>query len=155
MTGEPMPGRGGAFTYVGPITWEYSPDRDGSPDPGEVVWAWVAFEEDSSIGKDRPIAVIGRVPDGRLAALMLSSRDHRGDGGWLALGAGSWDPERRPSWVRTSRLLAVHENAVRREGAVLDRRSFAVIIEAMRPAAAPMGRWRKAGARLRRLLVRG
>ena len=39
---------------------DYSPDLDGRADPGEVVWAWVAYEEDAGQGKDRPVLVVGR-----------------------------------------------------------------------------------------------
>ena len=38
----------------------YEPEADGQPDPGEVVWGWVPFEEDPSQGKDRPVLLIGR-----------------------------------------------------------------------------------------------
>ena len=38
----------------------YNPRTDGKPDPGEVVWAWVPYEEDASQGKDRPVLLIGR-----------------------------------------------------------------------------------------------
>ena len=37
----------------------YRPRRDGEPDPGEVVWAWVPFEDDPQQGKDRPVLVLG------------------------------------------------------------------------------------------------
>ena len=33
---------------------EYTPEMDGDADPGEVVWAWVPYEEDPNRGKDRP-----------------------------------------------------------------------------------------------------
>jgi hypothetical protein len=140
--GEPAPARGGAYTYRGPIRWEYRPELDRDADPGEVVWAWVAFEEDASVGKDRPLAVIGHADDGRLAALMLSSQDHRGDRGWLSIGTGSWDRERRESWVRTDRVLAVQASAVRREGAVLPPQAYQAIAGAMgaAPAATPARR---------------
>ena len=36
----------------------YAPRRNGRPDPGEVCWGWVPYEEDASQGKDRPILVI-------------------------------------------------------------------------------------------------
>ena len=36
----------------------YNPRTDGKPDPGEVVWAWVPYEEDASQGKDRPVLLI-------------------------------------------------------------------------------------------------
>lgn len=32
---------------------EYTPDMDGEADPGEVVWAWVPYEDDPHRGKDR------------------------------------------------------------------------------------------------------
>ena len=38
----------------------YAPEIDGEPDPGEVVWAWVPYEDDPSQGKDRPVLVLGR-----------------------------------------------------------------------------------------------
>ena len=103
---------------------DYAPDLDGRADPGEVVWTWVAFEEDASQGKDRPVLVVGR--DGaRLLGLMLSSQAyHQGDQDWFSLGAGAWDGEHRPSWVRLDRVLDVPEDGIRREGAVLDRRRF-------------------------------
>lgn len=112
---------------------EYSPDLDGRADPGEIVWTWVAYEDDPTRGKDRPVLVVGRHGDA-LLGLMLSSRaDHDGQPGWLALGSGSWDHERRPSWVRLDRVLDVVEDDIRREGAVLDRARFdrvAVVLRA-------------------------
>ena len=121
-------------------TVHYAPELDGEPDPGEVVWAWVAYEDDPSQGKDRPVLVIGR--DGAtLLALQLSSQDHDLDAEdearhgryWLDIGTGDWDHQRRPSEVRLDRLLRLSEHEVRREGAVLDRHVFdAVIREAHR-----------------------
>ena len=129
--GEPAPDRGGAHTYAGRIAWEYSPELDRDADPGEIVWTWVAFEEDASIGKDRPVAVVGRADDGRLVALMLSSQDHRGDRGWMSIGTGPWDRQGRESWVRTDRVLAVPARAVRREGAVMPPAVYESIVTAM------------------------
>jgi hypothetical protein len=128
---EPAPARGGAYTYTGVVHWEYSPEIDREPDPGEIVWSWVAFEEDSSIGKDRPIAVVGRADDRRLVALMLSSRGHDGDRRWISIGSGPWDRQGRESWVRRDRLLAVHSDAVRREGAILPRATYDAILGGM------------------------
>lgn len=125
--GEPAPSRGGAFDYRGDIRWSYRPQRDRQADPGEIVWAWVAFEDDPRIGKDRPLAVIGHTRDRRLAALMLSSRDRRGDDRWLSIGTGPWDRQGRESWVRCDRVLAVPANAVRREGAVMPPRTYDAI----------------------------
>jgi hypothetical protein len=129
--GDLEPDRGGAHTYRGDVTWEYAPEIDGDPDPGEIVWAWVAFEEDATRGKDRPIAILGRADDHRLVGLMLSSRDHTGDRDWLAIGAGTWDAEGRRSWLRRDRLLAVRAESVRREGAVLPRATYDAVIAAV------------------------
>src|SRR5262249_40217914 len=30
----------------------YAPDLDGQADPGEIVWTWVAYEDDPRQGKD-------------------------------------------------------------------------------------------------------
>ena len=54
----------------------YSPELDGEPDPGEVVWAWVPYEDDPSQGKDRPVLVIGREGTS-LACLRLAIHDDR------------------------------------------------------------------------------
>jgi hypothetical protein len=114
---------------------QYSPELDGEPDPGEVVWAWVPYEDDPSQGKDRPVLVIGR--DGRtLLALQLTSQDHDLDAEdearygryWMDIGSGAWDHEGRPSEVRLDRLLRLDEQGVRREGAILDRPMFDAVI---------------------------
>ena len=110
----------------------YAPQPDGRADPGEVVWTWVAYEDDPRRGKDRPVLVVGRT--GRtLLGLMLSSQAEReGQQGWLALGPGAWDREQRPSWVRLDRVLDVPEDGIRREGAVLDRTRFDRVARALR-----------------------
>lgn len=139
--GERPPDRGGAYDYRGTVRVDYRPQRDREADPGEVVWSWVAFEDDPSIGKDRPLAIIGWADRSRLAAVMLSSRNHSGHANWLPIGAGPWDRQGRPSWVRTDRVLAVGREAVRREGAVLTRRAHsAIVAEVMRRSAAAVRR---------------
>ncbi|MEU5843279.1 type II toxin-antitoxin system PemK/MazF family toxin [Rhodococcus sp. NPDC047139] len=103
---------------------EYSPDLDGRADPGEIVWTWVAYEDDPTQGKDRPVLVVGR-DDSTLLGLMLSSNSDRdGDRDWLGIGSGRWDAENRPSWVRLDRVLDVPEDGIRREGAILPRARF-------------------------------
>jgi hypothetical protein len=110
---------------------EYAPESDGLPDPGEVVWTWVAYEDDPSRGKDRPVLVLGR-EDGHLLCLQLTSKDHDRDAAqeaswgrhWTDIGSGGWDRERRPSEVRLDKVLRVREADVRREGAAVDRAVF-------------------------------
>ena len=110
----------------------YAPDLDGRADPGEVVWTWVAYEEDPTRGKDRPVLVVGR-DDRTLLALMLSSNaDRDGQRDWLALGSGAWDGEHRPSWIRLDRVLRLPDDTVRREGAVLSRSRFDAVADRLR-----------------------
>ena len=118
----------------------YAPRPDGRPDPGEVVWAWVPYEEDPSQGKDRPVLVIGE-ERGQLLALALTSRDHDADAEqesrdgreWMDIGTGAWDSRRRPSEVRLNRLLRLDPAGVRREGAALPKVIFDAVIEAAQP----------------------
>ncbi|MFN2523574.1 MAG: type II toxin-antitoxin system PemK/MazF family toxin [Mycobacteriales bacterium] len=85
----------------------------------------MAYEDDPSSSKDRPVLVVGRRDAYTVLALMLSSQAKRdGQDGWLALGAGSWDARGRPSWVRLDRVLELADDSIRREGAVLDRSQF-------------------------------
>lgn len=121
------------------VKFEYAPDVDGAPDPGEVVWTWVAYEDDPTQGKDRPVLLVGR--DGeQLLGLALTSKDHdrdhdqeaRAGRHWLDLGTGPWDSRGRPSEVRLDRLLRVDPAEVRREGAVLDEPRFATVVRAAR-----------------------
>jgi hypothetical protein len=117
----------------------YSPRRDGRPDPGEIVWTWVPYEEDHGQGKDRPVLVIGR--EGRwLVALPLTSKDHdldeqqerRAGREWVDIGTGPWDSRGRPSEVRVNRLIRVDPERVRREGAVLPRDRYEEVVAAAR-----------------------
>jgi len=104
------------------VTVEYTPDMDGEADPGEVVWAWVPYEEDANKGKDRPVVIIGR-SGGSLAGVALTSKN-TGRSENVAVGTGSWDPKGRDSWAKTDRLLLIDEGDVRREGAILARDRF-------------------------------
>lgn len=106
----------------------YQPDDDGSPDPGEVVWAWIPYEEDPRQGKDRPVVVIG-VAGRLLAAVTLTSKPHPERRDQVSVGSGSWDQGRRVSYARLDRILGLRPDQVRREGATLDRRRFDVLIE--------------------------
>ncbi len=128
---EQQPERGGAQDFRGRLVPEYSPERDGEPDPGEVVWAWVPFEEDPQQGKDRPMVIVGRdeADAHLLVGFMLSSKEHDGDERWHRVGTGAWDGEHRPSWVRVDRALAVRPHSVRREGSALDKATFLGVVE--------------------------
>lgn len=109
---------------------EYSPQLDGDPDPGEVVWTWIPFEDDPTLGKDRPVVIIGRRGDD-LSAVALTSKD-KGRGDVVEVGTGEWDSRHRPSYAKVDRLLDVDPREVRREGAILNRRQFDDVVEAVR-----------------------
>ncbi len=111
------------------MTIEYSPDLDGDPDPGEIVWSWVPFEEDPEQGKDRPVVVIGR-RGGSLVGVPLTSRRNDREA-QISLGSGDWDPHHRPSYARIWRMLDLDPDATRREGAALDRQRFDRVVEAV------------------------
>lgn len=114
------------------VVIEYSPNIDGDPDPGEVVWTWVPYEEDPSQGKDRPVVIIGR--HGKyLAAVPLTSKRHDNEL-QVAVGVGPWDREGRPSYAKVERVLDVDPSQVRREGAILQRNHFDDVVEGVRQA---------------------
>ncbi|MFJ6934488.1 type II toxin-antitoxin system PemK/MazF family toxin [Streptomyces sp. NPDC101132] len=117
---------------IGPVRTEYSPAYDGDPDPGEIVWTWVPFEENDGRGKDRPVLVVAREAGGTLLAVQLSSKRHDHDREWVAIGAGPWDREGRESWVDVDRVLRVTEAGMRREACALDRGRFDRVIGRLR-----------------------
>lgn len=109
---------------------EYSPCRDGDPDPGEVVWTWVPYEDDPTQGKDRPVVIVGRRGAALVGVALTSKRhDHERQ---VAVGTGPWDRESRPSYAKVDRVLEVEPAAVRREGAVLSRAHFDDVVAALR-----------------------
>ncbi|MBR7744139.1 type II toxin-antitoxin system PemK/MazF family toxin [Phycicoccus sp. BSK3Z-2] len=139
----PAPTTGDAYPgdFTGPLDPVYAPEPDGEPDPGEIVWTWVPYEEDHGRGKDRPVLLVGH--DGPwLLALQLTSKDHdrdeeqerRAGRRWVDIGSGPWDSRGRPSEVRVNRVVRVAPAAVRREGAVLDRARFEEVAAAVRAA---------------------
>lgn len=116
----------------------YTPIMDGDADPGEVIWTWVPYQEDASVGKDRPAVVIGAQGEG-VYILQLTSKDHTRDAAqeaaagryWLDIGAGDWDSKGRPSEVRLDRALWVKATDVRREGAILPKATWQLIVDAL------------------------
>ncbi|WP_018505634.1 type II toxin-antitoxin system PemK/MazF family toxin [Parafrankia discariae] len=109
---------------VGPVRMSYSPQSDGAPDPGEIVWTWVPFEENDGRGKDRPVLVVAAESAGTYLAVQLTSKDHDGEGDFVPVGAGGWDREHRPSWANLDRVIRVHEGGMRREATALPREPF-------------------------------
>jgi PemK-like, MazF-like toxin of type II toxin-antitoxin system len=121
----------------------YAPEADGEPDPGEVVWGWVPYEDDPSQGKDRPVILLGQGTgdqEGSWLGLGLTSKDHDRDADqeagfgryWMDVGSGGWDREGRPSEVRLDRLLVLAPAHIRREGSALDQAIFEAVVAAAR-----------------------
>ncbi|WP_405792780.1 type II toxin-antitoxin system PemK/MazF family toxin [Streptomyces sp. NBC_01506] len=134
-----LPGRSGPSATteadprdVGPVRTSYAPDRDGDPDPGEIVWTWVPYEENDGRGKDRPVLVVAREPAGTLLAVQLSSKRHDRDREWVPIGIGPWDRQGRQSWVDLDRVLRIHDKGMRREACALDRGRFNLVVGRLR-----------------------
>ena len=116
----------------------YQPIMDGDADPGEVVWTWVPYQEDASVGKDRPAVVIGAQGEG-VYLLQLTSKDHTREAAqeaaagryWFDIGTGAWDSKGRPSEVRLDRALWVKPTDVRREGSILPEVTWRRIVDAL------------------------
>ncbi|MFE4260534.1 type II toxin-antitoxin system PemK/MazF family toxin [Streptomyces sp. NPDC056883] len=117
---------------IGPVQTSYAPDRDGDPDPGEIVWTWVPYEENDGRGKDRPVLVVAREEGGTLLAVQLSSKRHDHDREWVPIGTGPWDSAGRESWVDVDRVLRVHEDGMRREACALDLGRFRLVVDRLR-----------------------
>jgi hypothetical protein len=134
---RPAPRRAPAARGPAGVDPDYRPRADGRPDPGEVVWAWVPYDEGDGRGKDRPVLVVGR-RGADLVGLLLTSKDHDRDAAdearhgrtWMDVGRGGWDRQGRPSEVRLDRLLVLDPAEVRREGAALDRAVFERVVAA-------------------------
>jgi hypothetical protein len=117
----------------------WAPKANRRPDPGEVVWTWVAFDGERRKGKDRPVLLIGTLGR-KYLGLQLSSQDHQADAHdearwgrhWITIGPGPWDRQGRHSSVRIDRLLVVKASAVRREGGPLDKPRFDTVVAAAR-----------------------
>ena len=113
----------------GVVTIEYSPHIDGDPDPGEIVWTWVPFEEDPSQGKDRPVVIIGRRGNMLVGVPLTTKHDDREP--QVEVGTGDWDSEHRMSYARIWRLYDVDPHAMRREGAIVTPQTFVDVVKAV------------------------
>jgi len=125
--------------YVGLPTLTYAPHPGDLADPGEVVWAYVPYEEDHTLGKDRPVLVIGRDGDW-LLGLPLSSVHHDLDARqeaeehrfWVEIGTGAWDDQGRTSFVRVDRIVRLDPDRVRRIGGTVPLVTYARVADGLR-----------------------
>jgi hypothetical protein len=109
----------------------YSPSTDGNPDPGEIVWTWVPYEEEDGRGKDRPVLLVAAEPNGTALAVQLTSKPHGDAANFVSIGRGSWDSQERASWVGIERVFRVHPEGMRREASALDVDRFSRVADAI------------------------
>ncbi|WP_243696853.1 type II toxin-antitoxin system PemK/MazF family toxin [Labedella endophytica] len=108
---------------LGRVRLEWAPSADGLPDPGEIVWTWVPYEENDGRGKDRPVLIVSAGRSG-LLGVQLTSKDHDGDADHVSIGTGAWDSAHRESWARLDRVFRVDASSVRREAAFLPEKTY-------------------------------
>ncbi|NUR29266.1 MAG: type II toxin-antitoxin system PemK/MazF family toxin [Catenulispora sp.] len=114
---------------IGPVHTVYAPKHDGLPDPGEIVWTWVPYEEHDGRGKDRPVLLVARGKHtGMLLGIKLTSKWHADAENWVSIGTGGWDREARESWAVIDRVVRVHPEGIRREGHQVDRDDYHNVI---------------------------
>ncbi|MDR6938932.1 hypothetical protein J2S36_000475 [Arcanobacterium hippocoleae] len=117
----------------------YTPDNDSLPDPGEIVWTWVPYEEMDGRGKDRPVLVVS-MQEEYIFFVQMTSKDHAPgqlyqdeyERWWLDIGTGNWDSHGRPSEARLDLLWVVHQSQIRRVGGKLNREMYLLLTKALR-----------------------
>ncbi len=114
---------------IGRVHTTYAPNHDGDPDPGEIVWTWVPFEEHDGRGKDRPVLIVAREQAGSLLAVQLTSKRHDRTTDFVDVGSGPWDREGRESWVNLERVVRVYEDGMRREACAMQKHHFDAVVE--------------------------
>jgi hypothetical protein len=119
---------------IGRVHTEYDPKHDGRPDPGEIAWTWVPYEEHDGRGKDRPVLLVAREhgAEQTLLAVKLTSKGwkHEDDReNWVDVGNGHWDSEARESWAVIDKVVRVHHEGIRREACALERHHFEEVVK--------------------------
>jgi len=117
---------------IGPVHTVYAPNHDGDPDPGEIVWTWVPFEEHDGRGKDRPVLIVAREHAGTVLAVQLTSKRHDGTADFVDVGSGAWDREGRESWANLERVMRLHHEGMRREACAMERHYFDLVVARLR-----------------------
>jgi len=139
-TARPAAGTGQpAADFDGLPEMRYQAKGPGGFASGQMVWTWIAYEEDPSQGKDRPVLLIG-AHSGWLLGLPATSQDHDRDAAqeaaegryWTDIGSGPWDGAGRPSEARVNRVVRVHPDEVRRTTSAVPRATFDHVVDAMR-----------------------
>lgn len=103
------------------VRFEYAPNMDRDPDPGEIVWTWVPYVENDGRGKDRPVLIIGRIDAASVVGCYVSTKQHRD---FISIGTGGWDSLGRESFLSPERILRITHDGMRREGALVRKEIF-------------------------------
>lgn len=92
---------------------------------GDVVWAEMRFEERRD-SKDRPVVVVGRRGPNVLVLKCTTQtptdRHGRLRAGYVSIGSGEWDRQRRHSWVDCRRTETIKTTQIRRRAGAVDPR---------------------------------
>ena len=99
--------------------------------PGAVVWTWIDYDsvdEYGDSGKDRPVMVVSSSGP-ILQVLPFTTKDHTYRDDVISLGRGSWDVQRRHSYMKISTLISVESKKIRRIAGQVDRRRFEMVIK--------------------------
>ncbi|MFE5582916.1 type II toxin-antitoxin system PemK/MazF family toxin [Kitasatospora sp. NPDC056531] len=109
---------------AGPTGPRPRPSTRDSPEPQEIWWAQVPFE-DGPGSKDRPCLVL-RVHGRTATVAKITSKHHAERPGVLPLPPGSvGDRQGRTSWLETDELREVPLSAFRRRAGTVDRQVWA------------------------------
>ncbi|WIY82817.1 type II toxin-antitoxin system PemK/MazF family toxin [Propionimicrobium sp. PCR01-08-3] len=128
-TGQPL------TDFDGLPEMRYQAKGPGGYESGQMVWTWVAYEEDASQGKDRPVLLIG-TDAGWLLGTPATSKDHDRDKDqesragrfWVEIGRGEWDKKQRISEVRTDRVIRIDPTKVRRPAGYVSNEAFQKVV---------------------------
>ncbi|MFH9351475.1 type II toxin-antitoxin system PemK/MazF family toxin [Kitasatospora sp. NPDC017646] len=109
---------------AGPTGPGRRPGTEAGPEPQEIWWAEVPFE-DGPGSKDRPCLVL-RVHGRAATVAKITSKHHAERPGVLPLPPGSvGDRQGRTSWLETDELREVPLSAFRRRAGTVDRQVWA------------------------------
>jgi mRNA-degrading endonuclease toxin of MazEF toxin-antitoxin module len=103
------------------------------PEPGEVWWAAVPFEEKRA-SKDRPCLVLSQSRR-HADVLMFTSQDKSSRSGYVAVPATMWHDE-RSSYLKTDRIISVRREKFRRRESVKAPQSVLAVVSQENPRAA-------------------
>lgn len=119
--------------YRGTPHITYAPHTGKTPDPGEVVKAWVPEAKNHRQGADQSVLLVGRDGDWLLGLPVSTETEHE-DGRWVSIGTGAWDTRRRKSAARVDRVVRIHPDDVRGRAEKLDKARFDAVAAGVRRA---------------------